>query len=84
MGNWRNGVVCISTACALMAVLASALATLEDRNIIYFTVRYRRGFIKHVNCITKEGIKGPVYVEGRGETRGLKAIFHLQRGRNYV
>ena len=44
---------CISAAC--MAVLASALATLEDRNIIYFTVRYRRGFIKHVNRITKEG-----------------------------
>ena len=45
---------------------------MEDRNIIYFTVRYRREF------------NGPVYVEGRGETRGFKAIFHLQRGRNYV
>ena len=55
LGNWRNGVVCNSAACARMAVLASALATLEDRNIIYFTVRYRRGFIKHVNRITKEG-----------------------------
>ena len=37
-----------------------------------------------LTVLLKRGIKGPVYVEGREETRGFKAIFHLQRGRNYV
>ena len=44
---WRNGVVSISAACAPMAVLASALAVLEDKTIL-FTVW--TDIIEHVQC----------------------------------